>query len=454
MFMGVKEKEEHKKQKIKEEEVVEKGKAKPSKKKIIIFVSIVVAIAIVAVVSIIIINSIIDDTYKIAKKISNELRSDYDNITFVEEKGDTSDKYSYISSTLIYIDSIGNEKDREFAVAVAKYNSNDEALKKKEFYNSYNKLAHDKFDNTVAELSDDYENFYMNNVILIKGKYLFSINPKVKNQAKLIKNIEKIIENYDISDIGKVDKNSLKKYWDNKLKEHSDTIDSNYNEIVGKAKKVILEYVSKLDGCTGDNCGKLLNEVLQLEKYTELSEEITKVKHKYEEIIKGKEAVVNSINSSLSEVKRNLNQEQYDSVKKSISGLTDTYYDKYKADWNSQLSSIEESVYKNSCGKYSYKDLLRNPSDYKDKKAYFFGQILQKVGSTQYRVGVDCTKYNYIEGYHCDNTIYVTYYGDTSLIEDDMVELWGTMDGTQTYTTVMGASVTIPKLSAKYATLK
>ena len=118
------------------------------------------------------------------------------------------------------------------------------------------------------------------------------------------------------------------------------------------------------------------------------------------------------------------------------------------------MSSIEESVYKNSCIKYSYRDLLRNPSDYTGKKAYFYGKILQKVGSTQYRVGIDCSRYNYISGYHCDNTIYVTYYGESNLIEDDMVELWGTMDGTQTYTTVMGASVTIPKFYAKYATLK
>ena len=453
MFMEVKE--EKKEKSVKKEKVKENEKIKTPKKKNLIFaICAVVAIVVLAVVSIIITNSNIDDTYKIAKKISDELKSDYDNITFVEEKEDTKDEYSYVSSTLIYIDSIGSKEDEKFAVAVAKYNSNAEALKKEEFYNSYNKLAHEKFDNTVVELSDDFDSVFMNNVILVKGKYLFSINPKVKNQAELIKNIEKIVKDYDISDISKVDENALNKYWEKKLKEYSDNIDSSYNEIVEKAKSTILEYVDELEGCTGDTCDKLLNEVVELEKYTELSEEITKVKNKYNEIIKAKEEVVNSINSTLSEVKRNLNQEQYDSVKKRISELTDTYYDKYKDDWNSQLASIEESVYKNSCGRYSYKDLLRNPSDYKGKKAYFFGQILQKVGSTQYRVGVDCSKYNYIAGYHCDNTIYVTYYGDASLIEDDMVELWGTMDGTQTYTTVMGASVTIPKLYAKYATLK
>lgn len=422
------------------------------KKIIIILICSIVAIISVVVTSIIVSNSNIDDTYKIAKKISNELKSDYDNITFVEEKKDTKDKYSFASATLIYIDSIGNKGNEEFAVAVTKYNSNAEAMKKQEFYNSFNKLAHEKFDNTVVELLDDYDTIYINNIILVKGKYLISINPKVKN--KYVKIIEKIIKNYDISDISKVNKNELDKYWETKLKEESNQIDKYYNEVVEKTKSYILEYVDELDGCIGNTCDRLLNEVVEFEKYTELSEEITKVKDKYNEVIKEKEKVVNSINSAIAEVKRNLNQEQYDSVKKQISTLTDTYYDKYKDGWDSQLSSIEESVYKKSCGRYSYKDLLRSPSDYGGKKAYFFGKILQKVGTTEYRVGVDCSKYNYIAGYHCDNTIYVTYYGDINLIEDDMVELWGIMNGTQTYTTVMGASVTIPKLYAKYATLK
>ena len=119
-----------------------------------------------------------------------------------------------------------------------------------------------------------------------------------------------------------------------------------------------------------------------------------------------------------------------------------------------QLNSIEESVFKNSCYKYSYKELLRNPSDYIGKNAYFFGKVLQKVGYTGYRVGIDCSRYYYLSGYHCDNDIYVTYIGDVNLLEDDMVEIWGTMAGTQSYTSIAGLYITIPELIAKYVTLK
>lgn len=122
------------------------------------------------------------------------------------------------------------------------------------------------------------------------------------------------------------------------------------------------------------------------------------------------------------------------------------------------LKELAESDYKKSCTTYNYKDVLRTPSDYTGKRAYWFGEVLQVVNnssySATYRVGVSCTKYKYIGGYSCPNTIYVTYYGDKNFIEDDMIKMYGTMEGTQTYTTIMGASVTVPKFSASYIDLQ
>lgn len=412
-----------------------------------------IAVVLLSIICFVISENSIDSTYKIARNIVGKLESNYENITLVEEEKDKEFKYSYSYSTLIYIDSIGKQEDNEYAIAVTKYNSNIEAKKKKEFYNSLNKLVHNKYDNTILEEYDDFASLFTDNLIIIKGKYLFSINSKMKHKDKIKQYIDGIMKKYDTSDEKAIAEKELDSYWKVKLDDYSKQFDKTYDEVLKDTKKNVLKYVDKLDGCTGDKCDEILNEVLSLEKYKVLSDEITSVKNKYDEIIKGKEDVVNSINSSISNVKNSLNQDEFDSIKKRIEELNDSYYDKYKENWNSELSSVEESVYKNSCSKYSYKDLLRNPSDYQDKKAYFFGKILQKVNNTQYRVGVDCSQYNYISGYHCDNTIYVTYYGDTSLIEDDMVNMWGTMDGNQSYTSVMGASVTIPKLNAKYISI-
>lgn len=60
----------------------------------------------------------------------------------------------------------------------------------------------------------------------------------------------------------------------------------------------------------------------------------------------------------------------------------------------------------------------------------------------------------YLDEYYCPDTIYVIYNGDKSFIEDDIVKMWGTMDGTKTYTTVLGSSTTIPKFNAKYIELQ
>ena len=412
-----------------------------------------IAVVLLSIICFVISENSIDSTYKIARNIVGKLESNYENITLVEEEKDKEFKYSYSYSTLIYIDSIGKQEDNEYAIAVTKYNSNIEAKKKKEFYNSLNKLVHNKYDNTILEEYDDFASLFTDNLIIIKGKYLFSINSKMKHKDKIKQYIDGIMKKYDTSDEKAIAEKELDSYWKVKLDDYSKQFDKTYDEVLKDTKKNVLKYVDKLDGCTGDKCDEILNEVLSLEKYKVLSDEITSVKNKYDEIIKGKEDIVNSINSSISNVKNSLNQDEFDSIKKRIEELKDSYYDKYKENWNYELSSVEESVYKNSCSKYSYKDLLRNPSDYQDKKTYFFGKILQKVNNTQYRVGVDCSQYNYISGYHCDNTIYVTYYGDTSLIEDDMVNMWGTMDGNQSYTSVMGASVTIPKLNAKYISI-
>ena len=102
--------------------------------------------------------------------------------------------------------------------------------------------------------------------------------------------------------------------------------------------------------------------------------------------------------------------------------------------------------------------MLRNPEEYQGKNAYWFGEIVQVVSKSKnysvFRINVSCEKYEYIDGYMCSDTMYVTYYGSDSFIEDDMVKMWGAMNGTETYTTVLGASVTIPKFTAKYMELQ
>lgn len=106
-----------------------------------------------------------------------------------------------------------------------------------------------------------------------------------------------------------------------------------------------------------------------------------------------------------------------------------------------------------SCSTISYKDAARNPQQYIGKAVKFKGKVQQVVddGGTQsvLMIYVDSDEYgNY------QDPLYVTYdRTDTSaprILEDDIVNVYGTMGDLETYTTVLNASKTIPSLTANY----
>ena len=265
------------------------------------------------------------------------------------------------------------------------------------------------------------------------------------------KEINAILDKYDKTDLVVSDYNEVKSKWTSKLNDLETTLDEVHEELIATFKQTADEYIALLDNCKGTECEDYLNEILEFEKYTEVTDEIELVKNKYNEVMKEKKEIVKSINSSLTKVEKSLNETEYDKVKEQIETLDDSYYDEYKDNWNKRLDAIDAKVFKKSCKKYKYKDVLRYPDKYLGKKAYWFGVVHQKINSSQYRIGVDCTKYQYIDGYSCDNTIYLYYFGDINLLEDDVVKLWGLIGTPTTYTTVLGSELTIPSLTAEYA---
>lgn len=69
-----------------------------------------------------------------------------------------------------------------------------------------------------------------------------------------------------------------------------------------------------------------------------------------------------------------------------------------------------------------------------------------------YRIDVTYKGYGYY-----DDTVYVTYDGygsEERILEDDIVTFYGEYKGLKTYETVMGSSVTIPHVEAKYIVVK
>lgn len=118
----------------------------------------------------------------------------------------------------------------------------------------------------------------------------------------------------------------------------------------------------------------------------------------------------------------------------------------------------KKQLYKNECQKYSYKEISRNPSNYEGKKAVFTGEVIQVIRENIYGVTVYNLRVNVTRGrYTYSDTVYVTYYAledEGYILEDDIITMYGELDGEKTYETIFGASVTIPAFSAEYIDVK
>lgn len=94
----------------------------------------------------------------------------------------------------------------------------------------------------------------------------------------------------------------------------------------------------------------------------------------------------------------------------------------------------------------TYDNLARDPDKYKGKKVKFTGKVLQVTELTneiQIRLA---TKSDAWGGYY-EDVVYL--YFESSLVssrilEDDIITIYGTAQGLHSYTTVLGANVTLP----------
>ena len=113
----------------------------------------------------------------------------------------------------------------------------------------------------------------------------------------------------------------------------------------------------------------------------------------------------------------------------------------------------QREQYISGCQHMSYADLARNPDKYKGQSFVFTGEIIQVIepvwGNTV-SLRINVTKEEY--GYYTD-TIYATVdlpEDADRLLEDDIITFYGDCDGLYTYKSVLGASISVPKIDIKY----
>ena len=130
---------------------------------------------------------------------------------------------------------------------------------------------------------------------------------------------------------------------------------------------------------------------------------------------------------------------------------------------NTTTSTVEETTqskedFINSCQEYTYKEIARNPNDYKGKHAKFTGEVIQVVedgDSVALRVNITAEEASWEEsGYTYSDTIYVEYTrkseNESRILEDDIITLYGTLNGLMDYSSVLGRQVSCPYLLAEY----
>lgn len=117
----------------------------------------------------------------------------------------------------------------------------------------------------------------------------------------------------------------------------------------------------------------------------------------------------------------------------------------------------EEAEFKASCSTYTYKEMARNPETFEGTNVKLTGEVIQAMyDKYSVTLRVNITKTGNYSTYYTD-TIYVTYSpeaGESKILEDDIITLWGTSQGDKTYTSTMGAQITIPHIKAKYITIE
>ena len=113
-------------------------------------------------------------------------------------------------------------------------------------------------------------------------------------------------------------------------------------------------------------------------------------------------------------------------------------------------TQMDEAEYKSSCKTYTYKELARNPENYKGEKITLKGEVIQVLESgkkVEMRININGDY---------DQTVYVMYTlksDEGRILENDKVKVYGTFEGLLTYKSVLGAEITLPRIDAKYIEL-
>ncbi len=129
-------------------------------------------------------------------------------------------------------------------------------------------------------------------------------------------------------------------------------------------------------------------------------------------------------------------------VKDKSSGVT------YIADKNGVLKDKKDALYNTGI---TYTQIARTPDDYKGKYVTFTGKVYQVIEGSKTNAIRLAVNNNSSQVIWCEYSTSLTSY---RILEDDYVTVYGKARGIYTYTSVLGAKISIPKVSVDIIELK
>jgi hypothetical protein len=97
--------------------------------------------------------------------------------------------------------------------------------------------------------------------------------------------------------------------------------------------------------------------------------------------------------------------------------------------------------------KISFANLNKDPNSFNGIDAEFTGQIIQiQESDGQGMIRLDVTKEDY--GWSGTDIIYITYTGHNDFVENDVVTVYGVLQGSYTYTSQSNYQITLPSMEA------
>jgi len=100
---------------------------------------------------------------------------------------------------------------------------------------------------------------------------------------------------------------------------------------------------------------------------------------------------------------------------------------------------------------YTYEEISRNPDNYKGKPSVFTGKVVQVLeNGNNITIRVNVTQ----GGYYWSDTIWVDYIRkdqtESRILDDDIIKIYGDMNGLKSYTSTLRATITIPWIIAHF----